>query len=112
MLERVARRRRPMGARVHHVMVVVVVVCMFWRLDTWLRNVLRGGTIPNRRRSILRDPRSSGLRLDQGSCATTCAPSWTKVRAPGLGLSLGDWWRGACRHEDVTQRVEVQYSGW
>lgn len=34
MLERVARRRRPMGVRVHHVMVVVVVVCMLWRLDT------------------------------------------------------------------------------
>lgn len=34
MLERVAGRGRPVGARVHHVMVVVVVVCMFWRLDT------------------------------------------------------------------------------
>lgn len=34
MLERVARRRRPVGVRVHHVMVVVVVVYVFWRLDT------------------------------------------------------------------------------
>lgn len=29
MLERVARRRRPMCVRIHHVTVVVVVVCMF-----------------------------------------------------------------------------------